>query len=147
MDPKIWGRPVWTAIHLIALGYPPNPTPDTKRQYRVFFESLGPVLPCAVCSEHYAEHLAQLPMDGPLDAGGRALFNWTVAMRNLVNDQMGKPQLTPQDVLAQLAVKDHLGGGILSPGRAYTLGLGVILGALAVLVALSVGRMMRRCKL
>lgn len=131
MNPKVWGPPVWTALHLIALGYPSDPDAPTRDAYRAFFTAVGPVLPCAMCSDHYAEHLAVLPIDPALARGGRALFDWTVALHNRVNAQTGKRELTPDEVLTDLSLAGHdrRAGMWLTPAHAHSLGLGVLIGA------------------
>ncbi len=133
MNPKVWGPPVWTTLHLVALGYPEAPDAPTRDAYRAFYAAVGPVLPCATCADHYAEHLAALPMDDALARGGRALFDWTVALHNRVNVQTGKRELTADEVLTDLAVgsghRARARGMWPTPARAHELGLGVLIGA------------------
>ncbi len=137
MNPRVWGPSVWAALHLIALGYPEHPTAEQRDLYRRFFVAVGPVLPCAACAAHFEGHLRALPIDPALEAGGRALFVWTVALHNLVNAQMGKPELQADQVAARLLVQGGgRSGGLLSPGGAHALGLGVLVGAAAGAVAM-----------
>ncbi len=126
MDPRIWGPDVWRAIHHLALGYPLQPTDQDKADYRTFFVALGAVLPCASCAANYQRHLRELPLEPALDQGGRALFEWTVAMHNLVNVESGKPQRTPDQVLTRLALDNR--ATLLSAGGAQALGLGGLMG-------------------
>lgn len=86
--PKTWGPSLWRAIHFVALGYPSEPTGDDVAAYGDFFRSLGGVIPCGTCKDNYVRHLAELPPD-PYLASGR-LFEWTVAMHNVVNRETGK---------------------------------------------------------
>lgn len=84
-----WGPPTWHAIHYIALGYPSRPDDDDRATYRAFFELLGRVLPCKLCTGHYAENLKQLPLEPHLESPER-LFEWTVLLHNNVNRAAGK---------------------------------------------------------
>lgn len=133
MNPKVWGPPVWTALHLIALGYPSDPDGPTRDAYRAFFASVGPVLPCAMCGDHYADNLVALPIDSALASGGRALFDWTVALHNRVNVKTGKRELTPDEALTHLSLAGHdrRVHAWLTPAHAHSLGLGVLIGAAA----------------
>ena len=86
--PKTWGPSLWRAIHFVALGYPSEPTGSDVAAYGDFFRSLGAVIPCDTCKNNYVRHLAELPPDPYLASG--SLFEWTVAMHNVVNRETGK---------------------------------------------------------
>lgn len=75
---------MWRAIHYVALGYPVEPSVEVRDAYATFFASLGPVLPCALCSKHYQEHLKTEPVNAAL-AGRDELFKWTIDLHNAVN--------------------------------------------------------------
>ena len=57
MDPKVWGRNMWTSLVHITIGYPNNPNDTIKKQYLVYFTSLGFVLPCEACKVHYKQNI------------------------------------------------------------------------------------------
>ena len=63
MDPKIWGRNMWTSLLNIIKGYPELPDPNIQQSYRVFLVSLGSVLPCDACKVNYRNHIRDLPPD------------------------------------------------------------------------------------
>jgi hypothetical protein len=90
MKPSIWGPHLWTSIHLIALGYPEEPSSLDKSNYKTFFTILGTVLPCSNCSQNYAKHFLELPIDSFL-GNKKSLFTWTVQLHNIVNIQNDKP--------------------------------------------------------
>ena len=150
MNPRIWGPSVWAAIHLIALGYPADPSEDEKAAYRAFFTALGPVLPCAACSAHYAQNLQELPLEPALQAGGAALFRWTVDLHNLVNAATGKPAVGADVVRARLTKGSPASGAGAGQGRAGYQGLalsalgGVVVGAALVVAYLALVRKTRR---
>lgn len=92
----IWGRPMWKSIHHIALFYPDAPDATIRKEYRTFFMNLGPVLPCYVCSQNYARHMTEIPIDDYLSSRDR-LFEWTVLLHNIVNKETGKRQISLEE--------------------------------------------------
>ena len=40
IPPTVWGPFFWLTIHIVALGYPSNPTHAHKKAAKEFFESL-----------------------------------------------------------------------------------------------------------
>lgn len=95
MKKNQWGPVVWYTIHAIALGYPEKPTPEDKENYKRFYQALGHVLPCSKCCKNYRQHLNELPVDLFL-SDRKALFKWTVALHNVVNKELGKPQYSEE---------------------------------------------------
>ena len=114
MEPKIWGRYLWTSIHSIALGYPDEPSEQDKEDFKNFFNNLWKVIPCQQCAENYKRHLEELPIDKFLNTN-TDLFKWTVDFHNIVNKELGKP-IVPlkqaEEIFGRLARGDHaiLGG-------------------------------------
>ena len=98
IKPRVWGSHGWKFMHFVALGYPVSPTSEEQTQYKTFFESLQHVLPCETCAHNYTQHLQQLSLDDSLGSQ-KDLFAWTVNMHNLVNKELGKPQLTVEQAL------------------------------------------------
>ena len=96
--PAVWGPIFWMTIHITALGYSAKPTYAEKRAAKEFYESLQFLLPCPVCREHYAQHIAEKPISPFLDSRD-ALFKWTVELHNKVNEKLGKPKLTEGEAL------------------------------------------------
>jgi hypothetical protein len=114
MEPKIWGRYLWTSIHVIALGYPDNPSEQDKKDFKEFFANLWKTIPCQRCAENYKKHLNELPIDNALESN-TTLFKWTVDLHNIVNKELHKPIITitqAEQLFARLARGDHsaLGG-------------------------------------
>ncbi len=93
VEPIVWGPPFWRTIHYVALGYPDKPTESDILSYKMFFVSLGAVIPCQTCAINYARHLRDLPVEGFLTGGSGRLFEWTVHMHNMVNEETGKPHM------------------------------------------------------
>ena len=88
--PSVWGPFFWHTIHIVALGYPKNPT---------YTDSLAFLIPCPVCREHYKEHLISKPISTFLDSR-TDLIKWTIDIHNKVNITTGKPEWTLEEVLS-----------------------------------------------
>ena len=97
--PTVWGPFFWHTIHIVALGYPKNPTYTDKKCAKDFYESLAYLLPCAICREHYKTHLGTHPITTFLDSR-TDLIKWTIEIHNSVNKTLGKPEWTLPEVLA-----------------------------------------------
>lgn len=98
MEPRVWGKYIWTSIHIIALGYPDNPTQEDKDNYKNFYINLWRVIPCYKCSINYKKHLEELPIDDHLN-DNISLFRWTVDFHNIVNKSLGKKEWTFEESL------------------------------------------------
>jgi Erv1 / Alr family len=98
MEPKIWGKYVWTSVHILALGYPDKPTPEDMQNYKTFYTDLWKVIPCHKCSINYKKHLDDLPIDKYL-TDNMSLFRWTVEFHNIVNKELGKKEWSFEETL------------------------------------------------
>jgi uncharacterized membrane protein len=72
------------------LGYPNNPTTEVKEDYKTFFTSIGKILPCSICSNHYQENLLVHPITDDILSSRDNLLKWTIDMHNEVNKQNNK---------------------------------------------------------
>ena len=97
--PSVWGPFFWHTIHIVALGYPKNPTYIDKKCAKDFYESLTYLLPCSVCRNHYKEHITANPLTPFLDSR-TDLIKWTVDIHNSVNKMLGKPEWSMEEVMA-----------------------------------------------
>ena len=98
LPPSVWGPFFWHTIHIVALGYPQEPTYAHKKAAKEFFESLSNLIPCPQCREHYQLHLQKMPITPHLDRRAD-LFRWTVELHNEVNKSLGKPIVMESEVL------------------------------------------------
>ena len=96
--PSVWGPFFWHTIHIVALGYPKNPTYTDKKCAKEFYESLSFLIPCTICREHYKEHLVKNPLVTFLDSRND-LIKWTVTIHNAVNKMLGKQEWSESDVI------------------------------------------------
>jgi len=97
--PSVWGPFFWHTIHIVAIGYPKNPTYIDKKCAKEFYESLAYLIPCSVCRTHYKEHISSHPLTPFLDSR-TDLIKWTVDIHNTVNKMLGKPEWTMEEVMA-----------------------------------------------
>jgi hypothetical protein len=143
LPPATWGPFFWHTMHIVALGYPAEPTYTHKKAAKEFFESLQVLIPCPVCREHYADHLQKYPITPHLDSR-TDLFKWTVVVHNEVNKMLGKPQYSEQD---SIAFYKRLGARGKSPvishkdfeevdSRSLAKGIGIGVGGSALIAAI-----------
>ena len=98
LPPNSWGPFFWHTMHIVALGYPTNPTYINKKAAKEFYESLRFILPCSVCKEHYSTFINEMPVTPFLDTR-QDLFKWTVMLHNKVNQSLGKPRVTEMEAI------------------------------------------------
>jgi len=99
IPPEVWGPFFWHTIHIVALGYPSEPSYAHKRAAKEFYESLKTLIPCPICREHFVVHLEKYPITPHLDRK-IDLFRWTILLHNEVNKILNKPQVTETQVIA-----------------------------------------------
>ncbi|AUF82328.1 Erv1/Alr family protein [Tetraselmis virus 1] len=105
ITPQVWGEPMWRLMHIIAMGYPINPTPSQKKAYKDFYMSLKVVLPCIKCATGYTNIVNKHPIDDALN-NPSDLFLWTVVVHNEVSKKLGKPDMTPDYVRSEYVYGD-----------------------------------------
>jgi hypothetical protein len=98
IPPDVWGPFFWHTIHIVALGYPQEPSYGDKKAAKEFFESLKFLIPCPICRTHYESHMAKIPITASLDSR-KELFKWTVDLHNEVNVMLGKRKYTETEVI------------------------------------------------
>lgn len=110
MDPQVWGKYQWTAIHFAALGYPTSPTEAQKQYYFTYFTKILPeILPCLKCRQHLKQTLqTEHPMNSSALANPNALFEWTVSLHNVVNRRLEKPTLSLEEARNIYMYRDNL---------------------------------------
>jgi hypothetical protein len=117
------------------LSYPAEPSYGQKRAAKDFFESLGHLIPCPKCREHYQQHLQRMPISPHLDRRDD-LFRWTVNLHNEVNKSLDKqpvseiesinfyrrigargttPVISPAD-LDEVDMRSMIKGGLIGAG-------------------------------
>jgi len=74
---------------------PISPSTEQKSAYRKFFESLQYVLPCVSCQKHLREIVKKYPINVE---SREKCAQWLVEVHNVVNESLGKPRLSFDDV-------------------------------------------------
>ena len=70
---------------------------EVRNNYKRFFTYLQYVLPCEECRKNYVKHFNKLAIDPYLNSAD-TLFDWILAMHNLVNTELNKPILKRKDI-------------------------------------------------
>jgi hypothetical protein len=83
-------------LHYVALAYPVTPTATCQGDYRTFLSALQRVLPCQKCRSGFKDWMQANPPTAALASGRDALFDWTVALHNSVNEKTGKFRYDPR---------------------------------------------------
>ena len=91
MEPTVWGPSAWIFLHSITLDYPEHPSEEDKSQTKQFFESIGNVLPCPVCREHYNKNIQETPIQ--LNTK-EELVHWLIDIHNKVNQITNKKEIS-----------------------------------------------------
>ena len=99
MKPEIWGPHAWIFLHSVTFDYPDNPTPDIKKKYKGFFESLQGILPCEKCRNHYKNNLKKQPLTDTILKSRKNLIEWLIDIHNTINKKNGKATLSYKQVI------------------------------------------------
>jgi hypothetical protein len=102
MNPRVWGRSVWTSLIYIAQGFPDDPTEEDKKIYFNFFNNIGNVLPCHSCKINYSKHISDLPPDV---SSRTNLLAWFHQLHNKTLQQMNRKTISYEGFL-----KKYVGG-------------------------------------
>ena len=99
IDPLIWGKHLWRAMHYITIAYPDNPRDRDKENMNQFFQSVGRILPCEKCRIHFAQNLLKYPLNDDVLSSRYNLINWLRNIHNEVNIEQNKKVWSYQEVI------------------------------------------------
>lgn len=86
----VWGPSLWHYLHTMSFNYPVEPTPEHKKQYREFVQSLVHVLPCKYCRMNLVKNFKALPLKYS-DMESRDTFSrYVYKLHELINTMLGK---------------------------------------------------------
>ena len=105
MNPQVWGPHFWFILHLVSFNYPDTPSNADKENYKLFYDSIGNILPCPNCRKHYKNYLSRYPIYPNLD-NRMDLIQWVIQIHNFVNIKLNKRVLTTNEVLMIYASLD-----------------------------------------
>jgi len=91
MITKIWGPPMWIALHTISFGYPLEPNDEQKENYKNFFKLIADILPCRYCRESYLEFINEEGsiLNDDVMNNRETLSRWLYNLHNKVNNKLG----------------------------------------------------------
>jgi hypothetical protein len=97
LGPNVWGPYGWKFLHFVTFGYPENPSNQDKLNYKNFFYSLGNVIPCPTCAQHYKQHLNMYPLTDNILSNKKNVINWLIDVHNEVNKSLNKRTYTYEE--------------------------------------------------
>ncbi len=92
-----WGPIVWRILHTMAekggLQTDKLFQADEGRTWPLFVKSIGQMIPCPYCRDHFAEYIAANPFTLPQETTGWNLYirSWFYTFHESVNQRLGKP--------------------------------------------------------
>ena len=101
LNSNVWGTGAWTFLHSITLTYPNDPTDVDKKTYKNFFETIGYLLPCNQCSNHYNDYLKENPIDDSVLENKLSFTKWLYNVHNNVNHILNKPKIDFDEFINQ----------------------------------------------
>lgn len=99
LNKEVWGLDGWMFFYSIAYGYPLIPTYQDIMNYKNFFIYVQYVLPCESYKKQYANQLNEVDI-APFLTTQSYLFQWVLAMQNMINKQIERKELTLQDIFS-----------------------------------------------
>jgi hypothetical protein len=90
MNSSKWGPHGWQFMYYVAAGYDLNETPKHIKdpQYKLFFQSIGDVLPCFYCRESYRPFFKKLDIDRYMNMTTCGLIRFVYDIQGLVNNKL-----------------------------------------------------------
>jgi hypothetical protein len=93
MSPDVWGPIFWNTMHIVSLGYNPEPSKREQDDAIRFYKSLETMLPCGICRSHYSQFLQEMPVEQAVGSRDDLIY-WVFQLHNKVNANLGKRQIT-----------------------------------------------------
>lgn len=93
MSPDVWGPIFWNTMHIVSLGYNPEPSEREQDDAIRFYKSLETMLPCGICRTHYAQFLQEMPVEQAVKSRDDLIY-WVFQLHNKVNANLGKREIT-----------------------------------------------------
>lgn len=81
---EFFGPSTWRFLHSVAFTYPEKPDASTRKAYIDFFRSVGNVLPCPSCGNHYNEYITKHPI---MADSTESLARWVYELHDNVNSR------------------------------------------------------------
>jgi hypothetical protein len=85
----LWGPKYWELFHTITALYPTKPSNLDKKMALLFLKSIGSIIPCPKCANHYKQNLKKFPIKNNLNSREN-FMKWFINFHNIVNKMLGK---------------------------------------------------------
>lgn len=95
---EFWGPPTWIIIHFFAYHF----NPQYASAYKILIYLFQDLLSCPKCREHIRENLKKVPLE-PALKNRETLFRWSYDLHSLVNEQLGKENISFEDAKKRYA--------------------------------------------
>lgn len=91
LDPRVWGKSYWTAMHVSGFHYPEQPTAEQKQGAENWLLGIAWMLPCPRCREHFSGLLEECTLAAVVK-DRETLSRFLVRAHNDVNRRNGKEE-------------------------------------------------------
>ena len=88
---------MWRFLHASSFAFPEDPDATRQKQMFEFLISVGRVLPCKTCRDHYNDYIRENLTDRVVMSKG-TLIEWIVELHNSVNRRTGKREWKVEEV-------------------------------------------------
>ncbi len=95
MELDQWAPGAWRFLHAVTFAYPDEPSFRMQKQAKLFFGTLGDILPCKKCGHHWNQRLENHPV--PTQSKD-ALSRWLVNVHNDINRSNNKREFSYDEV-------------------------------------------------
>tara|TARA_B100001093_G_scaffold340017_1_gene324797 strand:- start:2654 stop:3097 length:444 start_codon:yes stop_codon:yes gene_type:complete len=68
MDALIWGPVTWNFLHFLSISYPDKPSKIDVEKNKTFLKTLGDILPCIKCRDHYKNNISKYNIENELQS-------------------------------------------------------------------------------
>lgn len=106
MSPDVWGPIFWHTMHIVSLGYNPQPSKQEQEDAIRFYTSLQTMLPCNICRTHYSEYLREMPVEHAVKSRDDLIY-WVFQLHNKVNQNLGKRTYTFDEYIQSMRKLAH----------------------------------------
>ena len=89
LDPRVWGRSYWTAMHVSGFHYPEQPSLEQQQGAENWLLGIAWMLPCPRCREHFSSLLENCTLASVVK-NRESLSRFLLRAHNDVNTRNGK---------------------------------------------------------
>lgn len=94
VSPKFWGPGLWNFLYSISFSYNSS-KPEEENNVKTFLHSLGEILPCEQCKQHYKEYLIKNPINLK---DSTSLEKWINDLHNTIRKNNSQESVNIDDV-------------------------------------------------